>query len=114
MPGYVPEKGDFVILTFDPQAGREQRGRRPALVVSHALFNRHTGLAMVCPITSTFRNIPFHVAVPAESSFTGSIMVEQIKSVDCVSRRVKFVEKAPGSVLDEVLSILDACLYAPP
>ena len=105
MPKYVPEKGDFVILTFDPQAGREQRGRRPALVVSNTLFNRHTGLAMVCPITRTFRNIPFHVAIPDESSLTGYIMVEQIKSVDGARRRVKLVEKAPGVVLDEVLSI---------
>lgn len=107
---YVPEKGDFVILTFDPQAGREQQGRRPALVVSNTLFNRHTGLAMMCPITNTRRNIPFHVAVPNESSLTGYIMVEQIKSVDYTSRQVKFVEKAPDFVQNEVLSILDACL----
>ena len=113
MPRYIPKKGDFVFLTFNPQAGHEQQGRRPALVVSNTLFNRHTGLAMVCPITNTERNIPFHVEVPHESSLTGYIMVEQIKSVDYASRQVKFVEKAPGSVLDEVLSILDACLYDP-
>ena len=113
MPGYVPKKGDFVILTFDPPVGHEQRGRRPALVVSNTLFNRHTGLAMVCPITKTFRKIPFHVVVPEESSLTGYIIVEQLKSVDSARRRVKFVEKAPGFVLDEVLSILDACLYTP-
>ena len=107
---YVPEKGDFVILTFDPQAGREQQGRRSALVVSNTLFNRHTGLAMMCSITNTRRNIPFHVAVPNESSLTGYIMVEQIKSVDYTSRQVKFVEKAPDFVQNEVLSILDACL----
>ena len=112
MARYVPKKGDFVILTFDSQAGREQRGRRPALVVSNTLFNRHTGLAMVCPITNTFRDIPFHVAVPDESSLTGYIMVEQIKSVDCGSRNARFVENAPASVLDEVLGILDACLYS--
>jgi len=114
MPRYVPEKGDFVILTFNPQAGHEQKGRRPALVVSHTLFNRHTGLAMVCPITNTERNIPFHVEASNESSLTGYIMVEQIKSVDYTSRKVQFVEKASESVLDEVLSILDACLYEPP
>lgn len=112
MARYVPKKGDFVILTFDPQAGREQRGRRPALVVSNTLFNRHTGLAMVCPITNTFRDIPFHVAVPDGSSLTGYIMVEQIKSVHCGSRNARFVENAPASVLDEVLGILDACLYS--
>lgn len=113
MPRYVPEKGDFVIVTFDPQSGREQRGRRPALVVSNTLFNRHTGLAMVCPLTNTYRKVPFHVAVPAESSLTGYIMVEQIKAVDYRSRKITFVEKAPRLVLDEALSLLDACLYGP-
>ena len=113
MPRYIPEKGDFVILTFDPQVGHEQRGRRPALVVSNTLFNRHTGLAMMCPITNTKRNTPFHVEVPLRSSLTGYIMVEQIKSVDYASRQVRFVESAPESVLNEVLSILDACLYDP-
>lgn len=113
MSQYIPQKGDFVALTFDPQAGHEQQGRRPALVVSRTLFNRHTGLAMVCPITNTRRDIPFHVAVPDEFSLTGFIMVEQIKSVDYASRKVKFIEKAPQSVFDEVLSILDACLYEP-
>jgi mRNA interferase MazF len=83
-------------------------------VVSNTLFNRHIGLAMVCPITNTFRDIPFHVAVPDESSLTGHIMTEQIKSVDYASRQVKFIEKAPGSVLNDVLSLLDACLYDPP
>ena len=113
MSQYIPQKGDFVVLPFDPRAGREQQGRRPALVVSHILFNRHTGLAMVCPITNTQRNIPFHVAVSPESSLTGYVRVEQIKSVDYASRSVRFVEKAPQSLLDEVLSILDACLYEP-
>ena len=111
MRRYVPKKGDFVVLTFDPQSGHEQRGRRPALVVSNTLFNKHTGLAMVCPITNTSRDIPFHVEVPDESSLTGCIMVEQLKSIDYTSRKAKFVEKAPRSVVNEVLSILDACLY---
>ena len=86
MRRYVPKKGDFVVLTFDPQSGHEQRGRRPALVVSNTLFNKHTGLAMVCPITNTSRDIPFHVEVPDESSLTGCIMVEQLKSIDYTSR----------------------------
>jgi mRNA interferase MazF len=111
MPSYIPKKGDFVILTFDPQSGHEQKGRRPALVVSNSLFNKHTGLAMVCPITNTSRDIPFHVKVPDQLSLTGYIMVEQIKSVDFASRKIKFVERAPQAVLNEVLSILDACLY---
>ena len=113
MPKYIPRKGDFVILTFDPQAGHEQKGRRPALVVSNTLFNRHTGLALVCPITSTFRDIPFHVAIPEGLDISGYIMVEQIKSIDYNSRKVKHMSKAPQTVIDEVLSILDTCIYDP-
>lgn len=108
---YVPQKGDFVVLNFDPQAGHEQQGRRPGLVVSNTLFNQKTGLAMICPITNTARNLPLHVAVPSGSKLTGYIMVEQLKSVDYHSRKARFVEKAPKALLAEVLAILDACLY---
>jgi mRNA interferase MazF len=111
MARYIPQQGDFVVLSFDPQSGHEQRGRRPALVVSKTPFNRHTGMAMLCPITNTFRNFPFHVALPAGSKLTGHIMVEQIKSVDYASRKAKFVAKAPRATVDEVLGILDACIY---
>ncbi len=111
MKSNIPQKGDFIILTFDPQSGHEQKGRRPAIVVSNYLFNKHTGLAIVCPITNTFRNIPFHVEIPEHCSLSGYIMVEQIKSVDYISRQVKFVEKAERNVINEVLAILDACVY---
>ena len=113
MARYVPKKGDFVVLSFQPQSGHEQTGRRPALVISNTLFNRHTGLAMVCPLTNTKRNYPFHVEVPAGASLTGYIMVEQIKSVDYTSRKAKFIEKSPTALLDDVLGILDACIYDP-
>ena len=63
MAAYIPRQGDIVALTFDPQSGHEQTGRRPALVISKRLFNRGTGMAIVCPITNTFRNLPFHVAI---------------------------------------------------
>ena len=111
MPTYIPKKGDFVILSFDPQSGHEQKGRRPVLVVSNTLFNKHTGLAMVCPVTNTRKNYPFHVEMPEQSSLKGFIMVEQIKAIDYGTRNIKFVEKAPQAVLNDVLSILDACLY---
>ncbi|PIX39874.1 MAG: mRNA-degrading endonuclease [Armatimonadetes bacterium CG_4_10_14_0_8_um_filter_66_14] len=111
MARYVPEKGDLVVLTFDPQSGHEQRGRRPALVVSNTPFNRRTGMAMVCPVTNTFRGDPFHVPVPEDSSITGYVMAEQLKSVDYASRGARFVERAPQAVVDDVLALLDACLY---
>ena len=111
MARYIPKQGDFVVVSLDPQSGHEQKGRRPALVVSTTLFNQRTGLAMLCPITNTHRNFPLHVPLPTTSSLTGYIMVEQIKSVDYASRRAKFFEKAPQAVIDEVLAMLDACIY---
>ncbi len=110
MARYVPEKGDFVSLSFDPQTGHEQKGRRPALVVSNTLFNRHTGLALVCPITNTNRHFPFHLGLPATSSLTGFVMVEQIKSLDYFKRGARLIEPAPPGFLDDVLEMIDTCL----
>lgn len=111
MAAYAPRKGDVIVLTFDPQSGHEQRGRRPALVVSNDLFNRKTGLCIVCPITSTRRDYPFHVPIPQGHDVTGFVMVEQVKSIDFRSRKAMRIGKAPAEVLQETLSILDACIF---
>ncbi len=111
MPIYRPKKGDFVALSFDPQTGHEQKGRRPALVVSNDVFNNATRLVITCPVTRTDRNSPFHVGIPAQCSIHGFIMAEQIKSADFSARKIKFIEKAPDETLDEVLAIIDACIY---
>ena len=111
MSAYVPQKGDYVAVSFDPQSGREQKGRRPALVVSNNLFNKHTGLAIVCPITNTRRGFPFHVAVGDDAALTGFVMVEQVKSIDFRARRAHKIGCASEAVMDEVLSLLDACIY---
>lgn len=111
MGAYVPCKGDFVALTSDPQSGHEQRGRRPALVISNDLFNKHTGLCIACPVTGTRRDYPFHVPIPDGHEVSGVVMVEQVKSIDFRARDVKRIGTAPGPVLDEVLSLLDACIY---
>ena len=111
MPAYIPRKGDYVALSFDPQSGHEQKGRRPALVVSNDLFNKHTGLAIVCPITNTRREHPFHVAIAGEEKVTGVVMVEQVKSIDFRARKVRKISRANPALFDEVLSILDACIY---
>jgi len=111
MAAYIPRKGDFVAVTFDPQSGHAQRGRRPALVVSNDLFNKHTGLCIACPITNARRGYPFHVSIPPGQDVTGFVMVEQVKSLDFRSRNVKRIGSVPEPVLQEVLSILDACLY---
>lgn len=110
MAAYIPEKGDFITLSFDPQSGHEQKGRRPALVISNFLFNHATGLAIVCPITNTNRNIPFHLPVPGSSSLTGFIMVEQVKSADYNARKVKFVEKAPPELVEDVTALVEVCI----
>jgi mRNA interferase MazF len=111
MKVYVPKKGDFIAVTFDPESGHEQKGRRPALVVSNTLFNKQTGLAMVCPLTATDRGYPFHVAVIRNPDVRGFVMVEQVKSIDYRARQAKLIGKASDDLLDEVLSILDACIY---
>ena len=110
MPNYIPEKGDFITLSFDPQSGHEQKGRRPALVVSNFLFNKATGLTIVCPITNTNRGIPFHLPVPSSASLTGFVMVEQVKSIDFKTRNAKFVEKAPNQLVEDVLAVVDVCV----
>jgi len=108
---YVPLKGDFIAVSLDPQAGHEQRGHRPALVVSNDGFNAGTGMCVVLPVTNTRRDYPFHVAIPQGGEITGVVMVDQVRSIDYRSRRVKRIGPAPDSVLDEALAILDACLY---
>jgi mRNA interferase MazF len=111
MAGYVPEKGDFIAVSFNPQSGHEQKGRRPALVVSNTLFNRRTGLAIVCPLTTADRSFPFHVPVRDDPKVSGFVMVEQVKSVDFRAREARRIGKASADVVEEVLSILDAIIY---
>ena len=111
MAEYIPKKGDFIAVTFDPQSGHEQKGRRPALVVSNDLFNRHTGLAIVCPITSVDRQFPFHIPIVNVANVSGFVMTEQVKSIDFRSREAKRIGKASEEVLSEVLAVLDACMF---
>jgi mRNA interferase MazF len=111
MTSYWPKKGEFIALSFDPQSGHEQRGRRPALVISNDLFNHHAGLCLVCPVTRTSRGFPFHVPIPDGHRVTGAVMVEQVKSVDFRGRDARRIGRAPESVLDEVLTLLDAIVY---
>lgn len=110
MGRYIPQKGDFITIYFDPQAGHEQKGRRPAIVLSNNLFNQHTGLAIVCPITNTDRGFPFHLSVPNGSRLTGFVMAEQVRSIDHKARRARFVERAPTAFVKDVLELIEACL----
>jgi len=106
---YIPEQGDIVALSFDPQSGHEQKGRRPAIIVSNKIFNQHLGLAFACPITNTKRDFPFHIAVESEN-ITGFIMAEQMKSIDYTSRHIKFIEKASQHTVSRILGIIDSIM----
>lgn len=99
---YVPEAGDFVWLTFDPQAGREQAGRRPALVLSPRLYNAKSMLALVCPITNQAKGYPFEVAIPAGHGATGVILADHVKSADWKARHAEKLGRCPTEVIDEV------------
>ncbi|MBC7075936.1 MAG: type II toxin-antitoxin system PemK/MazF family toxin [Syntrophomonadaceae bacterium] len=102
---YVPEQGDIVFLEFDPQTGHEQKGRRPAFVVSNNTFNQFTKMAIVCPITNTDRGFPLHVPLDKRTKTTGVVMCEQVKSLDISARNAIFLEKVPADILEEVIDI---------
>ncbi|MBC7962311.1 MAG: endoribonuclease MazF [Steroidobacteraceae bacterium] len=107
---YTPERGDIVWLTFTPQAGHEQAGRRPALVLSPGAYNRKVGLAIFCPITSQVKGYPFEVAVPQGLPVGGVILSDQVKSLDWKARKAEFVCKLPDSLLTTVLKRLGTLL----
>jgi len=106
---YIPEQGDIVTLNFDPQSGHEQKGRRPAIIISNRVFNQHLGLAFACPITSTKKSFPFHIEITSEN-VTGYIMGEQMKSIDYNSRKIKFIEKADEKTINKILGIIDSII----
>lgn len=99
---FVPDAGDFVWLTFDPQAGREQAGQRPALVLSPKVYNAKSGLALVCPVTNHVKGYPFEVSVPASVAATGVILADHLKSVDWKARHAEPLGRCTDEVMDEV------------
>ncbi len=107
---HVPDTGDVVWLPFTPQAGHEQAGRRPALVLSPRSYNEKTSLALFCPITSRVKGYPFEVSLPNAGPITGVILADQIKSLDWRARRIRFASQVPSRVLDEVLAKLAVLL----
>ena len=103
MSRYVPAAGDFVWLEFNPQAGHEQAGRRPALVLSRKEYNDKTGLGIFCPITSKAKGYPFEVAV-TDKKIVGVVLSDHVKNLDWKARKVEFIGKADASVLKEVIA----------
>lgn len=106
----VPERGDLVWLTFHPQAGHEQAGRRPAVVLSPAAYNGKVGLALLCPITSRTKGYPFEVPLPDGSPVHGVVLADQIKSLDWRARRAERMGTLPGHVVSELLEKLGLLL----
>jgi mRNA interferase MazF len=110
MPRYVPSRGDAVWLSFSPQAGQEQAGRRPALIASPASYNRKVGLALVWPITSQRKGYPFEVPLPASMPVAGVVLSDQLKSLDWRVRRATFICRVPPTVVREALDRVSVLL----
>ncbi len=106
----VPDRGDIVWLSFQPQAGREQAGRRPAIVLSPADYNARVGLALACPITNQAKGYPFEVRLPPGLAVSGVALSDHVKSLDWRARGAEFACAAPSEVTDEVIAKLSALL----
>jgi mRNA interferase MazF len=109
-PQYIPTRGDIVWLSFTPQAGHEQSGHRPALVLSPKSYNDKTSLALLCPITSTSKGYPFEVPLPSQSAISGVVLADQIKSLDWRSRQARFQCQTTRQVVGEVLAKVNVLL----
>ena len=107
---YIPESGDIVWITFNPQAGHKQAGRRPALVLSPAAYNGKVGLAILCPITSQVKGYPFEVLIPDGLEIGGAILSDQVKSLDWKARKAEFDCKLPTSAFSEVVQKLSTLI----
>jgi mRNA interferase MazF len=99
---YVPDQGDLVWLDFDPQAGYEQAGRRPALVLSPKAYNKATKLMLCCPVTSRVKGYPFEVVVFGAPKISGVALSDQIRSLDWEARNADFIDRVPDAILSEV------------
>ncbi len=107
---YIPDRGDAVWITLNPQAGHEQAGRRPAIVLSPAAYNGKVGLAILCPITNQRKGYPFEVAIPAGLKLTGVVLSDQVKSLDWRVRQAELIAPLPEQVVAEVLAKLNTLL----
>jgi len=108
--GYVPDRGDLVWLRFTPQAGHEQAGRRPALVLSPRRYNARAGLALVCPVTSRVKGYPFEVRLPPGLAVEGAVLADQVRSLDWQARAAERIARAPDEVVEETIGKLLALL----
>jgi mRNA interferase MazF len=110
VPAYIPQCGDVIWITLDPQAGHEQAGRRPAIVLSPGAYNGKAGLVLLCPITSQVKGYPFEVRIPAGLPVRGVILADQVKSLDWKARQAEWMCMLPPDVTTEVLAKLSLLL----
>ena len=103
---YTPNQGDIIMINFDPQAGHEQKGRRPALVVSNKIYNSHCKMVMACPITNTDKKHAFHILLDDRTETTGVILCDQIRALDISARNAVYVEYVSDDVLDEAIDLI--------
>lgn len=107
---YIPDRGDIVWLSFAPQTGREQSGRRPAITLSPKKYNAVSELAIFCPITNQVKNYNFEVLIPDECKTNGCVLADHVKSLDWIEREAKFIEKIPTYALDDVIEKIKVLL----
>jgi mRNA interferase MazF len=108
---YVPDRGDVVWISLAPQAGHEQAGRRPAVVLSPQIYNRRTGLAVFCPITSQVKGYPFEVLIPPGLPVSGAVLSDQVKNLDWRARRVEPICALPPGTVAEIQGKLGTLLF---
>ena len=106
----TPRRGDLIWLSFTPQTGREQAGRRPALVLSPEAYNRKTGLALICPVTSKVKGYPFEVPLSTTAGVQGVVLADQLRSLDWRARGTEWIEQAQPEVVERVLKLLNTLL----
>jgi mRNA interferase MazF len=108
---YSPDRGDLVYLDFDPTKGHEQRGYRPAFVLSPRSYNQKTSLALMMPITKHQKGYPFEVVLPPELKTYGVILVDQVKCLDWKARSLEFVESVPDEIIQEIQAKLEPLIF---
>lgn len=107
---YVPKQGDIVFLDFTPTKGHEQKGYRPAVVISNDVFNLNTKMVILCPITSNVKEFPTHYLFKKSQNIKGSVLCEHIRSIDYEIRNLKFVEKAEKEDFQNIMDLINACM----
>ena len=100
------KQGNIVWLDFDPQTGHEQKGRRPALVISNETFNQFSKMAIVCPITSVNKNHPFHIKLDSRTKTKGVILCDQARTLDILARKYEFIEEVPEEIMLEIIDVI--------